>query len=84
MCGIFGFWKTSILSNEDISFGIKCLDQLSHRGPDDDGIWSSKKHKIFLDIKDYQLLILIKGQDNLLNIETLFLILMERFIIIKK
>ena len=47
MCGIFGFWKTSVLSNEDISFGIKCLDQLSHRGPDDDGIWSSKKYKIF-------------------------------------
>lgn len=47
MCGIFGFWKTTILSDEDISFGIKCLDQLNHRGPDDDGIWSSKKHKIF-------------------------------------
>ena len=47
-------------------------------------VFGRRRNTKFLDIKDYQLLILIKGQDNLSNSETLFLILMERFIIIKK
>lgn len=42
MCGIAGFWG-AIVREEALIGGIRSMiDTLSHRGPDDDGIWTNE------------------------------------------
>ncbi len=47
MCGIIGFWKNTKLKQNDLSFGMRCMQGLNHRGPDDEGYWFSAKKGIF-------------------------------------
>jgi asparagine synthase (glutamine-hydrolysing) len=48
MCGITGFFKDSPNSLDLSNSTKKMLDMLSHRGPDDYGIWSDKINQISL------------------------------------
>jgi asparagine synthase (glutamine-hydrolysing) len=47
MCGIFGFWKNTALTVEDIDKANKCLSLLKHRGPDNQNYWVDKNNGIF-------------------------------------
>ncbi|KHE94019.1 MAG: asparagine synthase (glutamine-hydrolyzing) [Candidatus Scalindua rubra] len=41
MCGIIGIWGTSGANIEKMQISVtKALQQLSHRGPDDQGVWT--------------------------------------------
>jgi asparagine synthase (glutamine-hydrolysing) len=48
MCGIFGFYLKRRLDDNDIRQGIHSTNQLSHRGPDNNGHWYNKDDGIFL------------------------------------
>ena len=49
MCGICGFWSSSSNSRYDFSSLTKEMTRkLSHRGPDDEGIWFNENVKIGL------------------------------------
>ena len=48
MCGIFGFYLSRKLIDNDIRVGLEGLKGLNHRGPDDSGFWCDKEKGIFL------------------------------------
>ena len=48
MCGIFGFYLSRKLIDNDIRVGLEGLNVLNHRGPDDSGFWCDKEKGIFL------------------------------------
>ena len=48
MCGIFGFYLSRKLIDNDIKVGLEGLKNLNHRGPDDSGFWCDKEKGIFL------------------------------------
>ena len=48
MCGIFGFYLSRKLIDNDIRVGLEGLKGLNHRGPDDSGYWCDKEKGIFL------------------------------------
>ncbi len=48
MCGIAGVCAPKINSGHLSSIGGKMLSQLLHRGPDQEGMWESKKNSLFL------------------------------------
>lgn len=39
MCGIFGFWLTNALTDEDVLMAREATSMLEHRGPDGQGEW---------------------------------------------
>ena len=47
MCAIFGFYLNRELNIDDINLGKKALKMLTHRGPDDSGVWFNKEEGIF-------------------------------------
>lgn len=48
MCGIFGFWLNRPLNDHDIERGRSGIRCLSHRGPDDEGVWFDVERGLFL------------------------------------
>ena len=47
MCGIFGFWQNSKLTDPDIKRAHQCLSLLNHRGPDNQSFWVDKNQENF-------------------------------------
>tara|TARA_Y200000002_G_C22688767_1_gene667196 strand:- start:3540 stop:5324 length:1785 start_codon:yes stop_codon:yes gene_type:complete len=48
MCGIYGYWKNTALSDDDIKTCISQTNKLTHRGPDNLGYWYDRELGIFL------------------------------------
>lgn len=48
MCGIFGFYLNRPLKAIDIEKGHAAISKLTHRGPDNLGVWHDKNKGIFL------------------------------------
>ena len=49
MCGITGFIKAESLSKEELTSWLDCMNTaLTHRGPDDAGLWVDEKDQIAL------------------------------------
>lgn len=48
MCGIYGFWKNSPLTEHDIQHGRVAIQDLKHRGPDNQSDWYDTPTGIFL------------------------------------
>jgi len=47
MCGFIGFIDNDGLNHPEKTLKTM-LDQISHRGPDDEGIWTDKLHGLYL------------------------------------
>ena len=48
MCGIFGFYLNRPLKVIDIEKGHAAISKLTHRGPDNLGVWHDKVKGLFL------------------------------------
>ena len=50
MCGITGFFDTTISTSKETLIGIvtRMSDRISHRGPDDSGIWIDEQNGVAL------------------------------------
>ena len=48
MCGIFGFYLKRSLKDKDIEKGHAAISKLTHRGPDNLGVWHDKAKGLFL------------------------------------
>lgn len=50
MCGIAGFWdlQAGTSGEEGLAVARRMADRLTHRGPDDHGVWGDARHGIFL------------------------------------
>jgi asparagine synthase (glutamine-hydrolysing) len=47
MCGISGTWERNVCSLQDLESHASAMTQtLSHRGPDDSGVWLSQEASI--------------------------------------
>lgn len=62
MCGLFGFYLNTPLSERDIALGKEGLRLLEHRGPDNTGYWYEKNDGVFLG--HTRLAILDKSDEN--------------------